>query len=693
MEDWMAEDTADLDRAAAPFPRSARYSRWDGTQEPFPLSAEELFDEITDEILAHGDVNATLRRVLYEGFHASGRHMMGLREILRRISQRRRELLRRYDPSGIIQRVKEKLDDIERTEREGITRLLKGAERFEAEASERERAAIDDLRRKSRASLEGLDLMPMEVPERLKAFQDHPFVVEEAKKKLEELLEELRSQASQLYFRQASSALRSMSPEQLARMKDMFAELNRMLEQRGRGEEPDFEGFMSRFGDFFPERPSSLDELLKGLARRMALAQALMRGLPLQMQQELQQLVEGLLDDVDLRFEIDRLAQNLAEVFPDLGWDEVLRLKGSEIMDFGEFGELAEALADLEALEEVLNAADSGGTTARLREVDVGRVRELLGEDEARSVGWLSQLVESLREAGLIDRKGGRIELTPKALRRIGGSAVEEIFKRIRKKSWESHSSAETGTGVEKTFATKPWEWGDGFDVNIFESVKNAIRRSGPQLPIDFTVGDFEIDETESMSRSATVLLLDLSLSMMMRDSFVAAKRLAFALQSLISSKFPHDFFAVVGFSELAREISPKDLPEATWDGVYGTNMQHALMLARTILRGKQARTRQVIMVTDGEPTAHLEDGIPFFSYPPVIKTIEETMKEVLRCTREGITINVFMLDRSPHLVRFIRQMTQLNRGRAFFTSPENLGDFVLYDFLESKAKRSAKRP
>jgi uncharacterized protein with von Willebrand factor type A (vWA) domain len=677
--------------SVSPFPRRASFLRWDGTQEPFPLAPEELFDKISDEILAHGDVGAVLRRLMYEGMYVEGRHLMGIREILRRLAARRRELLRRYDPSGLLQKIAERLEKIEKLEREGLAKKLQDAARLEEVGSEADRQAVRAFKERARASLEGLDLLPAEIPARLRAMQSHPFVTEEARKELESLLDELRRQASQLYFQQATQALQSMSPEDLRRMKDMLAELNKLLEQRERGEEPDFQGFMEKYGDFFPERPQNLDQLLRNLARRIAIARALMQGLPLEMQQELQQLVSAMLQDMELQFELDRLARNLATAFPELPWDDAIRLRGSDVMDFGEFTELAEALADLEAMEEVLQAADADGLASHLEEIDLDRVREMLGEEEALSLARLSRLLESLKEAGLIDRKGSRVELTPKALRRIGGSAIEEIFKRLRRSAFESHRSSEEGVGVERTFTTKPWEWGDGFNVNIYETTKNAIRKHGPGLPIKISVDDFEIDEVESLTRSATVLLLDLSLSMMMRDSFVAAKRLAFALHSLISSKFPSDYFSIVGFSELAREIDPRDLPEATWDGVYGTNMQHALMLARKMLKGKPAKTRQIIMVTDGEPTAHLEHGVPFFSYPPVAKTIEETMKEVLRCTKENITINVFMLDRSPHLVRFIQQMTKLNRGRAFFTTPENLGDFVLYDFLESKTKRARK--
>ncbi|MER3395487.1 MAG: hypothetical protein C4318_06225 [Acidimicrobiia bacterium] len=676
--------------AGIPFPRSAQYSHWDGSQEPFPLSPDEVFDRVSDEILEHGDVAGVLRRLLYRGIQVEGRNLVGLHEIISRLAQRRRELLRRYDPSGVLEKIQRALSDIESLERAGINRRIAEATRFEQEADGEDKSAAERFKERAQKALTDLDLLPPEVTKRLRALQQHDFIEPAAKRRLDELLEELRREAAQLYFRQASDALRSMDSAQLQRMKNMFAELNKMLEQRAAGEDPDFDQFMHKYGDFFPENPRDLDELLAALARRMAITHALIEGLPLQMREELQELIDGLLSDLDLRFEMERLSQNLAAAFPHLPWDSEIRMLGDEALSMSDLGELAEELADLDALEEVLEAAEEGTLGTQLHEVDFERVRQLLGEEEAASLRRLAELVESLRDAGLIDRKGSKVELTPKALRRIGGSAIEEIFKRLRRSALASNRSLEEGVGIDKTFQTRPWEWGDGFSVDIFESAKNAIRRGGPGVPIQFSVEDFEIEDTESLTRSATVLLLDLSLSMMMRDSFVAAKRLAFALQSLIASKFPHDYFSIVGFSELAREIPPRDLPEATWDGVYGTNMQHALMLARSILKNRPARTRQVIMVTDGEPTAHLEEGVPFFSYPPVIKTIEETLKEVLRCTREGITINVFMLDRSPHLVRFVQQMTKMNRGRAFFTTPERLGEFVLYDFLESKTRRSS---
>jgi uncharacterized protein with von Willebrand factor type A (vWA) domain len=277
-------------------------------------------------------------------------------------------------------------------------------------------------------------------------------------------------------------------------------------------------------------------------------------------------------------------------------------------------------------------------------------------------------------------------------MRRIGGNALRDLFSKLAKDRMGSHEVDPLGVGHERSFQTKQYEFGDNFNLNIEATVGNAIRRNGSGLPIQLTPDDFEIERTETMTRSATVLMVDLSLSMPMRDNFLAAKKVAMALHSLISSQFPRDYLGIVGFSEVARVLKPRDLPEVSWDFVYGTNMQHGFLLARQLL-AKQTGTKQIIMITDGEPTAHIQDdGEVFFSYPPVQETIDATFKEVLRLTRDGIKINTFMLDATSYLKAFIEKLTQLNRGRAFFTTPETLGDYVLVDFIEHKRSLSGGR-
>jgi uncharacterized protein with von Willebrand factor type A (vWA) domain len=297
-----------------------------------------------------------------------------------------------------------------------------------------------------------------------------------------------------------------------------------------------------------------------------------------------------------------------------------------------------------------------------------------------------------LEEAGLIEQKEGRLELTPKGLRAIGSNALRDLFSKLTKDTVGQHEVSRIGQGHERTYDTKPYEYGDPFQLDLHRTIRNALRRSGPGTPVHLDPDDFEIERTEHLTRSATVLMLDLSLSMPMRDNFLPAKKVAMALHSLISSQFPRDYLGLVGFSETARVLTASQLPEVSWDFVYGTNMQHGFVLARQLL-SRQTGTKQIIMITDGEPTAHVTaSGDVFFNYPPVHETVEATLREVMRCTREGIRINTFMLDATSYLKAFIEQLTEINRGRAFFTTPETLGDYVLVDFIEHKRQLARGR-
>ncbi|MGI8794915.1 MAG: vWA domain-containing protein, partial [Acidimicrobiales bacterium] len=270
-------------------------------------------------------------------------------------------------------------------------------------------------------------------------------------------------------------------------------------------------------------------------------------------------------------------------------------------------------------------------------------------------------------------------------LRKIGQNALSDLFKKLTKDQLGRHQVDPVGAGHERAYETKPYEFGDPFNLHIERTVRNAIRRTGGGTPVRLQPDDFEIERTETLTRTSTVLMLDLSLSMPMRDNFLAAKKVTMALHSLISTQYPRDFLCIVGFSEVARELKAQELPEVSWDFVYGTNMQHAFQISRRLL-GRETGTKQIIMITDGEPTAHiLPGGDVFFNYPPVRETVDATLNEVARCTRDGIRINTFMLDATSYLRDFVEKLTKLNGGRAFFTTPETLGDYVLVDFIEQK--------
>jgi len=375
---------------------------------------------------------------------------------------------------------------------------------------------------------------------------------------------------------------------------------------------------------------------------------------------------------------MERLAGNLGQVMGGMGGDP---------MDLAGLSEMTQRLADIDSLETLLRMAGSPGPLA---DVDLDVAERLLGEEAAASLEQLAKLAEQLKAAGLIEQREGRLQLTPRGTRRIGERALREMFADLAKDRLGRHESRESGSGHERVFDTKPYEFGDPFNLQIQRTVANAIRRQGGGVPVNIEPQDFEVELTESLTRSATVLMVDLSLSMPMRDNFLGAKKVAVALHSLISSRFPRDYLGIVVFSEVARVIRPAELPEVSWDFVYGTNMAHGLALSRQLL-ARQNGTRQILMVTDGEPTAHpLPNGEVFFSYPPAQETIDTTLREVVRCTRDDIRINTFMLDASPYLARFVERMTQMNRGRAFFTDSESLGRYVLVDYLEGK--RAASR-
>ena len=656
-----------------------KYSRWDGTQVGFDLDADSLLEEMTDDLLYHGDLNAALRRMMQQGFQdREGRDVNGLREMLEKLRQRRREQLDRYDLGGVYEEIAQRLDEIVDQEREGIDRRVAEAR----ESGDRRREELlEDLGRERRAQL---DQLPPDLAGRVSDLQQYDWMDDAARQQFEELMEELKKQLLDSMFNQLQQGLSEMSPEQLQRMKDMLAELNHMLEQRERGEEPDFEGFMERFGDFFPENPQTLDELLEQMARSMAQMQQLMNSMSPEQRQQLQELANSLLDDMDLRWQVDQLGQNLRNAFPQMGWGQRMPFRGDEPMPLNQMSSVLDQLGDIDALEHLLRNATNPG---QLAEVDLDQVRDLLGDDAARSLDQLSKLARELEEAGLIEQREGRMELTPKGIRRIGQRALGDLFKRLLQDRSGRHEIERSGAGHERADDHKPYEFGDPFHLDVGRTLRNAITRQGAGTPVRIHPDDFEIERTEEITRSATVLMLDVSLSMEIRGRFLAAKKVAMALHTLISSQFPRDYLGMISFGRVAREVKPERLPEATWDFEWGTNMQHAMTLARRMLANQPGR-KQIIMITDGEPTAHIENGEPFFDYPPAPRTIEMTLREVQRCTKENIRINTFMLEDNYYLREFVERMMHMNRGRAFFTTPETLGDYVLVDFMDQKRQQ-----
>ncbi|MEE8386741.1 MAG: VWA domain-containing protein, partial [Dehalococcoidia bacterium] len=532
-----------------------------------------------------------------------------------------------------------------------------------------------------------LDNLPEDVGGQVKELQNYEFMDPEAAAKFQELMELLKQAMMDTFFKDMYQQISNMSPEETARMKEMLKDINRMLSEKMAGGEPDFQAFMEKHGDMFgPNPPQSLEELVGQMQQGIAAMQGLLDSLPSEMRRQLQDLLMDKIGDPELQRELQELAINLDIVAPSSDRQSQYPFRGEEELDLLQAMHLMDNLQGLDELGKQLERTQYDGD---LDEVDEEKLRQFLGDEAAETMNQLKDFLEILEQAGYIRRKDKSWELTPKGVRRIGEKALGEIYTQLKKSAHGNHALRERGAGGDRADETKAYEFGDPFHLNLGETIMNAIVREGPRVPVHLEHDDFQVYRAESLTTTATVLMLDLSWSMALRGNFQSAKKVALALNNLIRTQFPKDKLYIIGFAAYARELRQEDLPYARWDeSVLGTNMHHALMMAQKLLARHNAGTRQIIMISDGEPTAHLEHGRSYFAYPPSPITIRETLKEVRRCTRKGIVINTFMLDRSYYLKEFVNQIARMNKGRVFYTSPDKLGQYILVDYVSQKRKR-----
>ncbi len=665
-----------------------RYARWDGTQEPFAPDADQLLDALAESLFEHGDLARALHDLFRRGLRSrDGRSLSGLRDLMRRLEARRQERLDRYDLGSVLDDLRRRLDHVVELEWAAADRTLSDAEAgFRNPSPDRPAELSERMRDRAQATQQKLGTLPPSLGGAIRALADHDFIDPEARREFQELLDLLRQHLVGQAAQQAAESLRSMTAGEREALRDMLRALNRMLLERLAGGTPDFQGFMNRFGRFFgPEPPRSLDELLETMQRQMAGMQSLMAGLSAEQRQELLQALEESLDP-ETRAELAQLGALMEALQPPSDLARQYPFRGAESLSLDEAMRVMGELQDLDALDQALQQATRTGDLDRL---DPERVRELLGSEAEQALRELREVAQKLEEAGYARREGDRWELTPRTIRKLGEKALGEVFGRLGRARVGGHRIAPAGSGGEATGDTKPYEPGEPFELNLPRSLMNALARRGPGTPVRFELRDFEVDRLEATVSAATALLLDQSSSMFHQGRWPSAKKVAMALQALIQGQFPRDRLFVIGFSDYAQEIRSDALSSAEpnmW--VQGTNMQHALLLGRRRLAREPATTRQMIMVTDGDPTAHLEDGESYFSYPPARKTLVETLKEVKRCTAAGITINTFMLARAPYLMQFVDYVTRINHGRAFFAAPERLGDYVLVDYVRNRRRR-----
>ena len=662
-----------------------RFSQWDGSQ-TVGMDPVQALDALTEDLLEYGDLQWAMRNLFARGIPMpQGGMRQGLRDMLRELRDRRRERLERFDMNSLMDGIAERLEEILDQERNTTQQWLDDHDK--ADFSQNLMRSIAERNQ------EALNNLPEDPAGKMKALEKHEFLDPDAQRKYLELLNELREAMARSFFNNVEQMMQNLSAGDMARMKAMLKALNEMIVKKIAGLDPGFDAFMAKFGDMFGEPPPrNLDELLEQMRQQMAAAQSMFNAMSPEQRQQLMDLMQDRFDDPELNAQLSALAKELDFLAPE---GANYRFKGSEALDLRGAMELMDEMSELDKLIEQVNRAER---TTDADAIDEDLLRKVLGEDAADNLSNLKDLMKALEEAGYLrNADGDAWELTPRGSRMIGQRALKEIYERLKRQSLGNHAVPEEGRFGERIEQTKPYEFGDPFDLHMPETMRNALlRRSagneGSGFPVPLTPDDFAVYRSETFTATATVMLVDLSWSMVLRGSFTSAKKVALALHNLITSQFPKDHFYIVGFAAYANQLQPKDLPFLQCDDyLLGTNMQHALILAEKLLSRHPGASRQVIMISDGEPTAHLEHGEAQFAYPPTAATLRATMNAVRRCTRKGIAINTFMLDATDYLRAFMDRIARINGGRVFYTDSDKLGEYILVDYVQHK--RASLRP
>jgi uncharacterized protein with von Willebrand factor type A (vWA) domain len=661
-----------------------RYGQYRDGPDPLapPYDARLALDELGDAVLSGSDPASALRDLIRRGM----RGQRGLDDMLRRVRERQQEVRRRGRLDGILEQARALLD------------TAVGQERAELFPDPSDDARIREAE---------LDSLPSDTAQAIRRLADYDWRSAAARETFEQLKDLLRRQVLDSQFRGMKDALQNPDPAAMQRVKDMLADLNQMLEADARGEhtQADFDAFMDRYGDMFPDDPANLEELVDALARRAMAAQRLMASLSPEQRDELAALMQQTLSDEGLAAEMARLGDSLRARRPELdmaSWPGE-RMTGESPLDLGDATTALGDLADLAELEAALRQDYPG---ARLDDIDEDAVRRALGRAAVDDMEALRQTERELERQGYLQRNAGKLELTPKAVRRLGETALRRVFADLPEGGYGDHEQRDAGQAGEYTGATRPWQFGDEQSIDAPATVRNALLRDAsafrpqPAAPgqdplngeegdpprVRLSAEDFEVGETERRASAAVCLLVDLSYSMAIRGTWGVAKQTALALHALVRSRFPQDSLQVIGFSNYARELRETDLAGLGWDMVQGTNLHHALVLAGRYLDRRPEHDPVVLIVTDGEPTAHLRrDGSSWFDWPPAPETLELTLAEVDKMTRRRASLNIFMLVDDERLTAFVDEVARRNGGRVLRAQPERLGEFVVKDFLRTR--------
>lgn len=653
----------------------SRYAYGEYHEGPDPLAppydVAGALDALGDSVLEGTAPTDALRDLLRRGLPpgADSPGVRGLDELLRQARRRDRELRRSGRLDGILEQARALLD------------TAIGQERAELFPDPSDEARMREAE---------LDTVPDDTARAIRQLSDYQWRSGAARQTFDKLREMIRRDVLDSRFRGMKQALESADPRAMHRINDMMRALGDMLDADARGEhtQADFDAFMREYGDLFPEQPADLEELVDQLARRSAAAQRLMASLSDEQQAELAALTQQAMAESGLAEQMARLSEALYARRPDLDWTGGERFSGDRPLGLGD---ATTALAELAEVSELETALGQDYPGARLDDIDEDAVRRALGRQAVDDLGRLRRIERELERQGYLQRSRGSLQLTAKAVRRLGQSALRKVFASLRATARGEHDTQDAGQAGERTGATRPWRFGDEQPLDVIRTLGNAVLRRGPGSPIALAPDDFEIAETEHRGAAAVCLLVDLSYSMALRGAWGAAKQTALALHALVTGGYPQDAIQVIGFSNYARVLQPVELAGLDWDMVQGTNLHHALLIAGRHLDRHPADDPVVLVITDGEPTAHLmRDGRSWFDWPPSPETLELTLAEVDKMTRRGATMNLFMLAEDERLVTFVQEVARRNGGRVFSPSSDRLGEYVVRDFLRQRRSRRA---
>lgn len=655
---------------------SARYSAYTGGPDPLapPVDLREALEAIGQDVMA----GTSPRRALSELLRRGTENMRGADRLAAEANRRRRDLLRRNNLDGTLQDIKKLLDEAVLAERKELAR------------------ALDDDARFSELQLEALPPSPAKAVQELSQYD---WRSGEARQKYEQIKDLLGREMLDQRFAGMKEALAGATDEDRQRVNEMLDDLNNLLDKHSRGEDTqqDFQDFMDSHGEFFPENPKDVDELLDSLAKRAAAAQRFRNSLSQEQRDELDALAQQAFGSPSLMQALSRLDSHLQAARPGEDWTGSQQFSGDN--PFG-MGEGAQALADIGELEQLAEQLSQAYPGATMDDVDLDALARQLGEEAALDARTLSELERALLSQGFLDRgTDGQWRLSPKAMRRLGETALRDVAQQLSGRHGErDHRRA--GAAGELTGGTRPWQFGDTEPWNIPRTLTNAVLRQagthtldGARPSLKITVDDVEISETETRTQAAVALLVDTSFSMVMENRWLPMKQTAIALNHLVSTRFRSDALQIIAFGRYARTVTAAELTGL--EGVYeqGTNLHHALALAGRHLRRHPNAQPVLLVVTDGEPTAHLEDlggegTSVFFDYPPHPRTIAHTVRGFDDMARLGAQVTIFRLGSDPGLARFIDQVARRVEGRVVVPDLDGLGAAVVGDYLRSRRRR-----